>query len=1089
MAAVDATAPGARTEADVDARIVLPYLAALGVQPNQVRAQHTFSLRLGRNMIHNVGGAAVRTGRLDYLVVTADGRPLFVVEEKAPSEALTDDDRDQGVSYARLVDPIAPLVLVTNGAESYLYDTITKELLTDPGAAALVCGGGRLTDAESLRVRAEALEHFVGYSAAHVAAFSRAQRDARMATLRGDTGRHTRKYERDLYLRRDAVRGPFGAFLDGDCVAFALGGESGCGKTNEMCALAEEYGERHVTLFFNGADLPGPLAQVLADEFAWYFSEALPLPQIARRLAALADRSGRPVLIFVDAVDEAGDPGLPRELADLAGRLEQFGGRIRLIVSAKPDEWRRFTTFRGNPSPLHGRVFVPRERTQPWPASGDMPPHDEPPLSAVVGLFEPSEHEQAVAGYTAAFGLSSDWWHDVREFARDPFMLRMIAEVAAATGSVPDDPGERDLVRHYVEQKVRRIADPERARRELVAVAKALAENAVTTERAAAMDAGAWHTRPTEDTAEGGPSAAAGWSSVPETAARAAAGLPATAAIADELVAFGVLVRSRDRDGNARLAFAYDRVRDYMLATHAFELPALGREDFRAAALACFATPQGAAALSWYLPYTTDGQWAGFVDAATQRVGRVVDAYEALRAHVAPAVRAEIDPRGAGAVGAAFSGTRAGFFALGFFRRASDDLPRVCYDPAVGDFYSDDPWAGMIPAGLMSTRQGRPGFWSLRYPELYAATHVKAELERIVKGGLLAEADETLVEERVVALAIQHGRTLGLPAARQRPVVRFADRFIGRDVLPLDLAALRRLVQIALAFRSYQNAHMDARVEEQRRAQHAAGVAPTGIGASSNSTDADLRAWRERAVREVDEGRSFTHVALADPDLVALARALDLLLPRTATIEQPLLPPPDAPDADTLAGVHVFEDAYSDEQLARLVETVFDRARRAYDRVVADSFGEPLRALLQDPPPQLGVICRRRPLAERMHRQFDATLSTGAAAPVDPGVLEGRRAIAATVSTDGTTRLDPVAGSAWDVVVTSPHGRFLVHVRRLSEFSSVVWTSDAPPFARDGSTGAARLAPVRGLLYQFAREAIEGLSPEGLRALIGGAPG
>jgi hypothetical protein len=44
---------------------------------------------------------------------------------KGPREELTDDDRGQGISYARLVDPIAPLVLVTNGADRRLYDTIT----------------------------------------------------------------------------------------------------------------------------------------------------------------------------------------------------------------------------------------------------------------------------------------------------------------------------------------------------------------------------------------------------------------------------------------------------------------------------------------------------------------------------------------------------------------------------------------------------------------------------------------------------------------------------------------------------------------------------------------------------------------------------------------------------------------------------------------------------------------------------------------------------------------------------------------------------------------------------------------------------
>lgn len=48
-------ATGASTEADIDVAIVQPYLRGLGIQSGELRAQRTFSLRLGRGMIHNVG--------------------------------------------------------------------------------------------------------------------------------------------------------------------------------------------------------------------------------------------------------------------------------------------------------------------------------------------------------------------------------------------------------------------------------------------------------------------------------------------------------------------------------------------------------------------------------------------------------------------------------------------------------------------------------------------------------------------------------------------------------------------------------------------------------------------------------------------------------------------------------------------------------------------------------------------------------------------------------------------------------------------------------------------------------------------------
>lgn len=1063
---------GLRTEADVDTRVVMPYLAAIGVQPDQIRAQHTFSLRLGRGMIHNSGGASVKTGRLDYLVVRADGRPLFVIELKGPDEDLTDDDRDQGISYARLVDPMAPLVLVSNGSESRLYDTVTGERINDPASAALVRGNGRLTDDEFLRARTEAIEHFVGFSLANVAAFSRAQRASRMETVRGTTGQHTRKYEVDLYLRRDGVRRAFEAFLDSQNVLFALGGSSGSGKTNEMCALAEELGETHLTLFFNGADLVGPLGQWLADEFDWHFSEVLPLPQVCRRLASLATRSGRPMLIFIDAVDEVTDSDFARELSDLAARLEVFGGQIRLIVSAKPQEWARFTQVRGNPPTLHTRIFVPSGAKSDKTSSDPERRDDVGPFSTILDLFTPQECDQAVERYSAAFGLDNRWPHHVRELARDPFMLRMIAEEAAATGTIPHDPGERDLVRRYVEQKVRRAADPDHARLELIAVARALARRVGGTRQGGQASADYSETASEPLT-------------VSEDEVRVTAGLPATAPVVEDLVGFGVLLRSRDRDGIARLAFAYDRVRDYMVATHGLSLPNLGAEQFRDVASACLVSDIGAAALDWYLPYTTDEQWEGFVHAASDQVERLLVAYDALRAHLTPEVRAAADPRTAGPIGVAFSGNRRRGFALGFFRRESEDLPRVRFDQAIGNF-SDPYLSGSIPRRLMGDRHGKSGFWFLRYPERYAATRFKEELEQLVKEGMLVEADDTLVRERVVALAIKHASKLKFKPHPPRRVKRFADHFVGRDLFPLDLNELRRATQIELAFRWFQNEHMRRRIEDELEKHRTAGPRPQVITASSAWTSEDLQVWRERASELVEEGSDFTFRGHKDDEFTLLGQTINTLLERQQVLEDPLLPPPDISDEDALSGVHNFEDGYSDAQLARLVEYVYDAAIRAYERVLIDSFSEQLMALLPPPTSPIGVLCFRRPLEERLNSQFGVVVESGTAFPIDPGVLEGKRAIAVTVTDGGAIRLERVGASVWDAdtIVSTPAGRFGVRVRRSSRFVSVIWPHSVPPFVRKGSDSSARLAPVRALVYKFIQSATKELSTEQLLSIV-----
>ena len=97
---------------------------------------------------------------MDVLVQSLEGRNLFVVEAKAAGSQLTDEDRNQGASYARLLQPMAPFVLVTSGSESDLFDTITLEPLSGVAITnrwGQWRDGSPLATTEDLRIRYEAL--------------------------------------------------------------------------------------------------------------------------------------------------------------------------------------------------------------------------------------------------------------------------------------------------------------------------------------------------------------------------------------------------------------------------------------------------------------------------------------------------------------------------------------------------------------------------------------------------------------------------------------------------------------------------------------------------------------------------------------------------------------------------------------------------------------------------------------------------------------------------------------------------------------------------------------------------------------------
>jgi hypothetical protein len=166
------------SEEDLKNKVLLPYLNSIGYSLDDLSFEKEFSVRLGKT-VHKL--ASVR-GRLDILCKKGNDN-LFVIEAKASNVDLNPDDVEQGISYARLLHPIAPFVVVTNGKNTKVVDTLTRAELsgTDIGnQSSFWKNGCRLSLEEELQQRYEALKHFIGYSTENLIAFSRSQVNDRM---------------------------------------------------------------------------------------------------------------------------------------------------------------------------------------------------------------------------------------------------------------------------------------------------------------------------------------------------------------------------------------------------------------------------------------------------------------------------------------------------------------------------------------------------------------------------------------------------------------------------------------------------------------------------------------------------------------------------------------------------------------------------------------------------------------------------------------------------------------------------------------------------------------------------------------------
>ncbi|MFE7980120.1 trypsin-like peptidase domain-containing protein [Streptomyces shenzhenensis] len=241
-------------------------------------------------------------------------------------------------------------------------------------------------------------------------------------------------------VQRDGVTRELTAFTEGDSAVLGLVGAPGSGRTTELAALAARRDRGPApapTLWLRGADLSAADGSV-ADAARRALDRAARIVAATRslrpgdlgdltpeRLARLAERAGRPLLLLLDAPEEM-PPGLAHRLAEwtegTAAWLRATGAR--LVVACREEYWEDA-----------GAEF-PRESLYPQaPADGAPPP------CVRLGDLTPAEARRARSWYAVPDGALSD------RDARHPLTLRLLAEVRAALPAAPAAP---PLDRHQV---------------------------------------------------------------------------------------------------------------------------------------------------------------------------------------------------------------------------------------------------------------------------------------------------------------------------------------------------------------------------------------------------------------------------------------------------------------------------------------------------------------------------------------------------------------------------------------------------------------------------------------------------------------
>ena len=730
-------------EEEVKVRVVLQWLRDRGVRVEDLSLETTFKVKVGRQTVL-VGSAAqddkVIRPRLDILV-RRGAHNLLVVEVKAETEDLTDADRDQAICYARLVHPIAPYALVTNGLIAKLFDTITRE--EQPS------GKVRLDSEYSIQLpdesRREALRLFFDLSPNNLLALSRQQIESEIEALSGGVDDFGAVYIPDAHVPRAALPSDVRSFVASDYSTFVIVGESGVGKTCSLIDVVRSLvSSGHPTFFFRAACLEAGIIDAIAGELEWAFGGPDDSLLLLRRTSAAA--GPKPLVIAVDGLDDWAMLTRVQSLAWLVQHAKSVN--IRLILSCKSRCWAGYLTYRGARTNILPHIYG---ATTERPFS-----HEGLPLT-------PQEFYRTLDHYRAAFGVPGGFDRYALEQAQQSlFVLRLLFQVARSSHAAYLGFNSAQFFEKYLELTVAKTSNGESSRNALVALARRMFE---------------------QDRE---------W--LDETTARDALGLRVIEPFPAELLEQRIL-DAVGSAGERRIGFVLGHLRNYLAAFYGQSWPSKPASSF--ASDLEDAKPDGlrAEVAGFYYPFATADQRAAVDQNLRANAKAYLQEYLSLITTDFAALRNKFSPHTLGAVGfiAEFLLGRRSLGMYGFrpIGASDDDVLLVPVLPVTEPSHESRSLTmyhhGAIRLHWASSSNG---FRSLNVVREVLLNEICPQLREMLEQGGLDETDAPVMTEELVAGIVVSSHDLSsYVTARRSPTYPISLSLLADTLRRADLRA------------------------------------------------------------------------------------------------------------------------------------------------------------------------------------------------------------------------------------------------------------------------------------------------------------
>lgn len=903
-----------KNEEDIKLKVVYPFLKDLGITEDEIQFEYKFSFRLGTNTF-KVGGKENRniaTGYSDILCKQSD-KNLFVIEVKDQDIDISEDDINQAISYARLVTPIAPFSIVTNGKNTLIFDTITKTNITDSNIAensTYWSNGLKLSIDQELRQRFLAIQYFVGYSAENIAAFSRAQVDNRLLPLRGDRNSLYKKYIPELFIVEKSLINDFRLFINSDSQLFALTGESGVGKTNAMCFLVEHVIHEHIVFFFNGTELTNPLFTTLKDDCNWFFSPHLEVEEIFSKLKVLTN-DVRKLIIFIDAIDEIMSPNFPLELNDISKRIKKYPN-IKLCVSCKSNTWPDFIKIKGNPSSIIDIIFNSEQNST----------HSElifniQNCGIKLSRFELSKIDELDILYRNIYHYKGSLSNEIKNELRLGLTFKLFATVFA-NKKVPKRLNDINLFEEYLQYLYEKLG-PEKASNYLIEIADAIFTTKDPINKL--------HPKGYVD----------------ERSLRNKLNLNVNESLYPELFSFNVLTRIRLHDSSIAIGFYYSRLRNYLIAIKVLKLNTLDNDCFESLLDSLIHDQIGQEVLLWYYESTAFKHHEIINKHILSNALIFVNHYEYIINEFFLNIKNKFDPFSNGEIGLLINNNlNDNSTSYGFYPITDEQNGKICVVPLdITDFntFCHKNHVRIIRGEYID-------FLSKKSNERAEGLIIDQLYEILKKGELFESNSIGILEEKILSIVYFYYKKLDIHV---EPISQYAINF--KSIFPLDLNNILFKIKYYYAKQYYNQLAIQELIDSNLIPVEKNGNI-SRYSIRNDQLNVDEINSRARKSLEENDSTFFNKIKDSSIPIKTLFDSINALSKYKSEILDYPLPPPDIIKPNEIlenlqkrGGKNNFIPdlilaQYSDSRVCEYIEAFFNKFLEEYVTILDNNFSE-----------------------------------------------------------------------------------------------------------------------------------------------------